>query len=64
MDDQLYERIIACGTWTGTRPDLPQLVQGSTISLPPIMPMREALDWVYSSIYTTIKALKFSNLPR
>ena len=64
MDDRLYESIIFSGKWMGSRLELTQLVHASTIALPPIMPVREALDWVYSSIYTTIKALKFSHLPR
>lgn len=63
MDDQLYEAILTSGKWTGTRQELTQLVQRvSAIKLPPI-PLREAIDWIYSSIYTTIKAQKFSHLP-
>ena len=63
MDNQLYESILASGKWSGTRQDLTQLVQNvSSIKLPPI-PLREAIDWIYSSIYTTIKAQKFSHLP-
>lgn len=63
MDDQLYESIVASGKWSGTRQELTQLVQRvSSIKLPPI-PLREAIDWIYSSIYTTIKAQKFSHLP-
>ncbi len=65
MDDPLYHHILASGKWTGTPEELAELVkQVSAIALPPIMPVREAIDWVYSSIYTTIKALKFSHLPR
>jgi hypothetical protein len=63
MDDQLYEAILASGKWSGTRQELTHLVQHvSSIKLPPI-PLREAIDWIYSSIYTTIKAQKFSHLP-
>ncbi|MGD0655655.1 MAG: hypothetical protein ABSA16_15055 [Thermoguttaceae bacterium] len=53
MDNPLYEAIINSGKWAGTREDLTQLVWNvSSIKLPPI-PLREAIDWIYSSIYAT-----------
>lgn len=50
--------------WGGTYEDLAAIVVKNKLGQPSKhLPVREAIDWVYSSIYTTIKAMKFANLP-
>lgn len=50
--------------WKGSEGDLIQIVSDNILGRPSKhLPVREAIDWVYSSIYTTIKAMKFANLP-
>ena len=50
--------------WLGSEDDLIQIVVRNKLGQPSRhLPLREAIDWVYSSIYTTIKAMKFANLP-
>jgi hypothetical protein len=50
--------------WSGSVDDLAALVVENKLGQPSKhLPVREAIDWVYSSIYTTIKAMKFANLP-
>lgn len=51
-------------TWGGTTDELIAIIAGNKLNQPSRhLPIREAVDWVYSSIYTTIKAMKFANLP-
>lgn len=50
--------------WHGTSEDLIQIIEENRLGIPSRhLPIREAIDWVHSSIYTTIKAMKFANLP-
>lgn len=60
IDLNLFERIDNSEHWTGTTQDLVQLVQQFQFGHP-ILPIREAIDFVHVCIYSTIKALKFSN---
>lgn len=49
--------------WTGEAGDLIALVLPYRLAQPFDLPIREAIDWVYTSIYTTSQAMKFSHLP-
>jgi hypothetical protein len=62
IDPGLYTAILASGRWLGTPADLANLVNLGRLNLPGILPLRDAIDWVYSSIFSTIKALKFSQM--
>ncbi|MFH1732373.1 MAG: hypothetical protein ABIF82_12090 [Planctomycetota bacterium] len=62
MDFPLYDRILQSGKWTGTPDELFELIDQGALGQPWDLPLREAIDWVYASIYTTIKAMKFSHL--
>lgn len=59
-DDQLLNAILASGQWNGTNQDLVDLVEENRLGHP-ILPIREAIDFVHVCIYSTIKALKFSS---
>jgi len=63
MDTELFKSILRSGKWTGTPQELANLVIPGIIQMQSRIPLREAIDWVYSSIFITIKALKFSSLP-
>ncbi len=62
MDFGILEAIESSGKWTGTRDELIALVTPYRLAQPFDLPIREAIDWVHSSIYTTIQAMKFSHL--
>ncbi|MEK6675852.1 MAG: hypothetical protein AABZ47_09380 [Planctomycetota bacterium] len=62
IDDQLFSAILGSGKWKGDGKDLFGLVSESMLTQPRDLPLREAIDWVYASIYTTIKGMKFSHL--
>lgn len=58
-DPDLIADIMKSGKWTGTQAELDALVQSHNLGHP-ILPLREAIDFVHASIYTVIKAMKFS----
>lgn len=63
MDNQVFGGILSSGKWTGTQDDLLAIIQPHFLRVPMNLPLREAVDWIYASIYTTIKAMKFSHWP-
>jgi hypothetical protein len=62
MDRDRFTRVIQSGKWTGTPDELFGLVAQGALGQPRDLPLREAIDWIYASVYTTIKAMKFSHL--
>ena len=60
-DDDLKASIISSGKWTGTPQELDAIV-GQHLWAHPVLPIRDAVDFVHSCVYSTIKAMKFSNL--
>ena len=58
----MFMRILKSDHWTGSSDDLFALLDQGALGQPYDLPLREALDWIYASIYTTIKAMKFSHL--
>ena len=64
IDLSLAQSIMQSGHWSGTTQDLLALVQPYQLIQPGALPIREAIDLVHASIYTTIKAMKFSHLER
>lgn len=63
IDPQVLRDIQASGKWTGTEADIKAITDRYAYSLLTVLPVREAVDYVHSAIYTTIKAMKFSQLP-
>ena len=63
MDYPLFSRILDSEKWTGTPEELMELVSEGALGQPYDLPLREAIDCVYASLYSTIKALKFSHWP-
>jgi hypothetical protein len=62
LDESLYSRILQSGKWTGNDQDLFDLIRPFCLGQPLDLPIREAIDWVHASIYTTIKTMKFSHM--
>lgn len=63
IDPRIRHAILTSGQWQGDAADLDKLTQPLSLSLLTVLPIREAVDYVHSAIYTTIKAMKFSQLP-
>lgn len=63
IDEDVFKKIRGSPHWTGTEADLLALIQPNILSIPIAVPLRDAIDWIYSSIFITIKALKFSAEP-
>jgi hypothetical protein len=61
IDDFLKAELLASGKWTGTQADLDTLAAKYTLGHA-ILPIRDAVDFVHTMIFSTIKAFKFSNL--
>jgi hypothetical protein len=62
IDEVLYSTIFKSDKWTGTGEDLYNLIVPFCLGQPFDLPIREAIDWVHASIYTTIKTMKFSHM--
>jgi hypothetical protein len=67
IDPGLLGELLASGKWAGQEGQLLQIVQKYTLNSSSgalILPIRDAIDFVHSSIYSTIKAHKFSQFPQ
>jgi hypothetical protein len=60
-DDGIKNAITRSGKWSGTKEDLDSLVLAHAL-IHPIVPIRDAVDFVHSCISSTIKAFKFSTM--
>lgn len=61
VDPSLGWRILNSGKWNGTQADLKVLLDQCRLAHP-LLPIRDAIDFVHSCIFSTIKAMKFSTL--
>jgi hypothetical protein len=59
-DEEIPAAILSSTKWSGTPQELEQLLQKHRIE-PPLLPIREAIDFVHACIMSTIKAMKFSS---
>jgi hypothetical protein len=60
-DISIVQSVIASGKWSGSEPELRGILDKFQLAHP-TLPIRDAIDFVYTSIYSTIKAMKFSTL--
>jgi hypothetical protein len=60
-DDQIRGALLNSGKWSGTQGELDTLLAQHHLSTP-VLPIREAIDFIHACIASTIKALKFSSL--
>ena len=63
LDQELKADILNSGKWSGTPADLDAVCQKHALKVP-ILPIRDAVDLVHACISSTIKAMKFSDLPQ
>jgi len=63
IDPKLREQLLALPQLAGHTDAVLNLIQNHRIAPPTQMPIRDVLDYVYASVYSTIKAMKFSLLP-
>jgi hypothetical protein len=61
-DESFFQAILDSGKWSGSPGELFELLRPHCLGQPLDLPIREAVDWVHASIYTTIKTMKFSHL--
>ena len=59
FEPEMINDIVSSGKWTGTSTELVNLLSKHELNHP-ILPIREAVDYVHACIYATIKAMKFS----
>jgi hypothetical protein len=62
-DITLPQAILQSGKWNGTPQDLHDILGKFELSHE-VLPVRDAIDYVYTSIHSTIKAMKFSSMPQ
>lgn len=62
-DEATKAAIVSSSHWSGTDADLNAVLAPHSLGHPAI-PLRDAIDFVYMCIYSTIKAIKFSGFPR
>ncbi|MES0028016.1 hypothetical protein [Mesorhizobium sp. M0040] len=58
-DDGLRQAILSSGKWNGSEAELAAILAQQELAHP-IVPIRDALDFIHACIASTIKALKFS----
>lgn len=62
VDENVLLAILRSGRWSGTEQELFDLLMPYCLGQPFDLPIREAIDWLHASIYTTIKTMKFSHM--
>jgi hypothetical protein len=62
--DELRLAILHSNKWTGSEGDLDNLISGHKLWHPVTVPIRDAVDFTYACLLTTVKAMKFSSLPQ
>jgi hypothetical protein len=62
-DEDLKQEIVNSGKWSGTPVELDALCAKQALRIP-MLPIRDAVDLVHACISSTIKAMKFSDLPQ
>lgn len=62
-DPNLKSAILSSGKWSGTAQDYDAILATQRL-VHASLPIRDAIDYVHSCIYCTIKAMKFSSFPQ
>ncbi len=62
-DENLRKQLLDSKQWTGSEKELDHILNQQSLSPGIVLPIRDAIDYVYSCIFGTIKAMKFSQLP-
>lgn len=62
-DDAFIERLKKSPKWSGTDEELVALIEPGFLQHP-VLPIRDAIDFVHTCLYSTIKGMKFSAMPQ
>lgn len=62
--DEVRDAILASGKWNGSPQELDVVIAQYKLAHPPTVPIREAIDFTHACLLATVKAMKFSLLPR
>lgn len=62
--DEIRDAILGSGKWSGTPQELDALMLPHRLFHPATVPIREAIDFTHTCLVATVKAMKFSLLPR
>jgi hypothetical protein len=63
IDPEFVAMILNSGKWSGAPQDLFQILSQKKLRFQGIMPLRDAVELLYSMVDCTIKTMKFSQLP-
>jgi hypothetical protein len=61
-DQRFMTDIMASGKWNGSQPELQAILNQYQLTHPPTLPIRDAIDFMNTCIFSTIKGFKFSNM--
>src|SRR4051794_35462630 len=62
--EDVFFAIINSGKWSGTPQDLIDIIASHRLVHPATVPIREAIDFTHACLMATVKAIKFSLIPR
>jgi len=62
--DDVRASILSSGKWSGTPQELDTVIAPYQLFHPSTVPIREAIDFTHACLLATVKAMKFSLLPR
>lgn len=62
--DEVKDAIVGSPYWSGSPQDLDSVIAPYTLLHPSNVPIREAIDFTHACLAATVKAMKFSLLPR
>lgn len=62
FDHEVRGSLLSSKHWKGSESELDMILTKTALGVPALLPIRDAIDFVYFCIHATIKALKFSSL--
>lgn len=62
-DSAFLDRLTNSPKWTGTAAELHEIIAPGVLNHP-VLPIRDAIDFIHTCIYSTIKSMKFSAMPQ
>jgi hypothetical protein len=62
--DEVRAALLGSGKWAGTPQEFDAIISPHRLFHPSTVPIREAIDFTHACLLATVKAVKFSLLPR
>lgn len=60
----LKQKVLESGKWNGSPADFDNVLAPFELGVQAQLPLRDGIDWVFTAIYTNVKAYKFAHKPR